>query len=226
MSEKRRLQKSRTDRMIDGVCGGTAEYFGVDPTLVRVAWVLLIFAGGIGVILYLAGMIIMPKEPVTVVPTVAAPPAIRNNKFWGILLVVIGSMWFLHNIGMHFWWQWWHLPWDVMLSVLLILAGVGFLFGGRNFLHTSAPAEGAPDPGGAPMEPPPSPAVRPRLLKSRADRKLFGVCGGLGVYFDIDPTLVRILFVLGAIASVGFAFLFYVIMAIVVPNAPLVVVEK
>ena len=46
----KRLYKSRTDRMIDGVCGGIAEYFGLDSTLVRIAWVLLTLLGGTGIL--------------------------------------------------------------------------------------------------------------------------------------------------------------------------------
>ncbi len=56
----KRLYKSRTDRMIDGVCGGVAEYIGVDPVLVRIAFLLLVFAGGIGVVVYIIGMLLMP----------------------------------------------------------------------------------------------------------------------------------------------------------------------
>ena len=49
--------------MIDGVCGGIAEYFGVDPTLVRIAWAALTLAGGSGVALYIVCAIIIPREP-------------------------------------------------------------------------------------------------------------------------------------------------------------------
>ena len=58
-SEIKRLYRSRTDRMIGGVCGGIAEYFNVDPTLVRLAGVILLFAG-IGVPAYLIAWIIVP----------------------------------------------------------------------------------------------------------------------------------------------------------------------
>ena len=55
-----------------------------------------------------------------------------------------------------------------------------------------------------------------RLYRSRADRKLWGVCGGLARYFNIDPTLVRILFVASLfVGTLGFWV--YIIMAIVVP---------
>jgi phage shock protein PspC (stress-responsive transcriptional regulator) len=201
--------------MIDGVCGGTAEFFGVDPTLVRVAWLLLALAGGLGVILYILAMIIMPKNPGTEpVPAAGGGSSARDNRFWGILLVVVGALWFLHNVGLSFWWRWWHLPWDVMLSVLLILAGVAFLFGGRNGLQTQS----APVPEGS-MAPADMPKLAtPRLFKSRTERKIFGVCGGMGVYFGIDPTIVRVAFVLAALASFGFALLLYALLAIVVPR--------
>jgi len=55
-----------------------------------------------------------------------------------------------------------------------------------------------------------------RLYRSRSDRMIWGVCGGLAKYFDIDPTLVRIIFVLLALAN-GVGILAYIILAIVVP---------
>jgi len=59
-----------------------------------------------------------------------------------------------------------------------------------------------------------------KLYRSRIDRKIAGVCGGLGEYFGIDPTLVRVLFVLGLI-FVGGALLVYLILAIVIPEEPI-----
>lgn len=57
-----RLVRSESERMIAGVCGGLAQYLGVDPVLVRLAFLLLIPAGGVGVPLYFILMIIMPSE--------------------------------------------------------------------------------------------------------------------------------------------------------------------
>jgi phage shock protein PspC (stress-responsive transcriptional regulator) len=54
--------RSESDRMFSGVCGGIAAYLGVDSVFVRLAFLLLIFASGIGVILYVALMILMPSE--------------------------------------------------------------------------------------------------------------------------------------------------------------------
>src|SRR5262245_40627109 len=69
-----RLTRSETDRKIAGVCGGLAQYFGVDPTAVRVVWAILsIVCGAVigGVIAYLAAWFIIPKATVVAVPTPA-----------------------------------------------------------------------------------------------------------------------------------------------------------
>jgi phage shock protein C len=62
--------------------------------------------------------------------------------------------------------------------------------------------------------------VNPRRLYRSRDRQLAGVAGGMAEYLDIDPTVVRILWIIVAIASVGFALLAYLILAIVIPQAP------
>ena len=59
--EPKRLYKSRTNRVLCGVCGGIGEYFGIDPTIVRLLCVLL-GCTGTGLILYIIAAIIMPEE--------------------------------------------------------------------------------------------------------------------------------------------------------------------
>jgi len=212
----RRLHKSRADRMLDGVCGGVAEYFNLDSTLVRLAWVLLILVGGMGILLYIVAMIIMPvNRGESPAPPVAARE--RNSKFWGILLIAVGTIWFLGNLGIPLWHRWWGLAWDVALPVLLILAGVAFMFGGRNSLTAAPVPPVAPE---SPAVAPVPPVHRARLFKSRAERKIFGVCGGIAEYFSIDPTIVRLLFIVASFVSFGFMLLLYCIMAIVTPREP------
>ncbi|MCR4441057.1 MAG: PspC domain-containing protein [Peptococcaceae bacterium] len=67
------LYKSRTNKVIAGVCGGLAEYFKVDATLIRLAWALAIFAGGSGLILYILAVIIMPEAPANKTGAEGAP---------------------------------------------------------------------------------------------------------------------------------------------------------
>ena len=59
----RQLYKSNENKMVDGVCGGIAEYFNVEPTLIRLAWVLFCFMGGSGFLAYIIAAIIVPRRP-------------------------------------------------------------------------------------------------------------------------------------------------------------------
>jgi phage shock protein C len=63
MDPTRKLYRSKTNRKLAGVCGGLAQYFNIDATLIRVLFVLLAVLGGSGLVLYVAMWIIVPKEP-------------------------------------------------------------------------------------------------------------------------------------------------------------------
>ncbi len=58
----KRLYKSRIDKKLCGVCGGVAEYFNVDPTIVRLALVLFTFCGGCGILAYIIAAIVIPYD--------------------------------------------------------------------------------------------------------------------------------------------------------------------
>lgn len=61
MSKK--LYKSNKNKMIDGVCGGIGEYINIDPTIVRLGWVVFCALGGSGIIAYIIAAIIIPRNP-------------------------------------------------------------------------------------------------------------------------------------------------------------------
>ncbi|MFA6263839.1 MAG: PspC domain-containing protein [Candidatus Babeliales bacterium] len=58
-----RLYRSRTDRKIGGVCGGLATYFNIDPVIIRLLFMLFVFLGGSGVIVYVIAWFVIPLEP-------------------------------------------------------------------------------------------------------------------------------------------------------------------
>ena len=59
----KRLYKSNKNKMLDGVCGGIGEYINIDPTFVRLGWVLFCALGGSGIIAYIIAAIIIPRNP-------------------------------------------------------------------------------------------------------------------------------------------------------------------
>jgi phage shock protein C len=74
----RRLTRSRTDRMIAGVCGGFAAYSGIDANIVRLVMVLLALLGGSGVVLYLVAWVIVPLEDAAEAASTGGPG--RNGQ--------------------------------------------------------------------------------------------------------------------------------------------------
>jgi phage shock protein C len=115
------LRKSRDDRVVAGVCGGLARYFGVDSTLVRLAFVLLTVAGGGGILVYLVALVLMPEERPG--EHVTGPPDQERLQgvwlFVGVALIALGGVlllgelfsWFRQYIG----------------PALLIVIGAGIL---------------------------------------------------------------------------------------------------
>ena len=59
----KRLYRSNSNKMIAGVCGGLGEYFDIDPTIVRLVFLIVVFFGGSGILLYLIGAIVIPVAP-------------------------------------------------------------------------------------------------------------------------------------------------------------------
>ena len=63
MAQTRKLYRSRTDRKLGGVCGGLAQYFNTDATLIRVLFVVFALLGGPGLVVYVVLWIVVPEEP-------------------------------------------------------------------------------------------------------------------------------------------------------------------
>ena len=62
-TEPRRLYRSRTDRMIGGVCGGLAQFFTIDATIIRLLFVFAALFGGTSLLVYLVMLLVVPEEP-------------------------------------------------------------------------------------------------------------------------------------------------------------------
>jgi len=151
-TQVKRLYRSKTDRILGGVCGGIGEYFNTDPTLVRLLWVVFTLVWGAGLLAYIIAWIIVPEKPVeappaaapittappTAPPTPPAPPpsTAKISLFLGAIIVVLGVISFLFTLEIipwNFWWAWWSwrravgLFWPllfILVGVLLIAIGI------------------------------------------------------------------------------------------------------
>jgi phage shock protein PspC (stress-responsive transcriptional regulator) len=138
----RRLTRSRTDQMIGGVAGGLAEYFDVDPTLVRIALVVLALASaGTAVVFYIGAWIIVPEGDGTSAAQ-AGPAAFATSRgprssssgawagmLWGFVLIAAGAWLLLWRLDVT-------LPqWDIVASALLVLVGLLLIVEARKGLN-------------------------------------------------------------------------------------------
>lgn len=128
--EVKRIYRSKDESVIAGICGGIAEYFAVDPVLIRLIWLALIFFGTMGVFLYILAWIIIPLKKEVIPPDT----------------------------------------------------------------HTYT-----------------------RLLRSKDERMIAGICGGLGKYFNKDPVVFRMLALL-LLFSFGIGFWIYLLGILLIPS--------
>lgn len=129
------LHRSRKNSMVFGVAGGLAEYFDIDPTLMRVAWVVLgLASGGTALIAYITLAVIMPTNDSPDVESEGEKSSVPNDEsrqigkgrrrsFLALLLIVVGIVALAANFGLFSWWRW-----DVLWPLVLIAVGVGILW--------------------------------------------------------------------------------------------------
>jgi phage shock protein PspC (stress-responsive transcriptional regulator) len=139
----RRLERSRSDRMLAGVCGGLARTFGIHPAFYRVGFVVLTLIGGAGILIYLAAVLVIPDEGKhdSIAAEILRDARDRPWPLVGLALVATASVVLLSRVTL---WPRGDAAW-----ILLLLAGLAILFGARR-KSASPPAAVAPAPTEAP----------------------------------------------------------------------------
>jgi phage shock protein C len=144
----KRITKSKTDKIIDGVCGGLAEYFGIDSVIVRLVFVVLVFFNGLGLLLYIILVIIMPKagqvdqSPKETIKenvqeigdqikgagegfgqAASKRTGEKHRAAWiGIILILLGIFFLLDNLHLIRW-----INKDILWPIIIIFVGVWLL---------------------------------------------------------------------------------------------------
>lgn len=216
--ELKRLYRSLQDRWIAGVCGGVGEYLNVDPLLIRLLWIFLILFGGAGILFYIVAWIMMPLNPNQEV-TVQT----RNTRHvFGILLILIGGIILISNLGLlpiFNWFDWWDIfSWGTIISILLIVIGILLIFNYFKVPDSTESKSTSPEPQDIDDQKQKVKSEAKILRKSLSDKKIAGVCGGLAEYLEIDPTIIRLVFVLLTLSSFGLGIFLYIILVIVMPQ--------
>ena len=228
------LYRHPTHQILGGVCGGLAEYLNIDPVLVRLLWVVMtIPTAGAGILAYIVLWLLLPVG--TALGGQREPAAInvseRSVRRAGSVLVIIGGLWFLANVGILPWiWNaFWSVASIVFWPALLIGAGLLLLKNQKewrvNFqdwrsrarmsmpkvsnnlrVDRSTIKSGLNDA-----------RQRIPLKRSRTDRMWLGVSGGMAESLRLDANLLRLFWILFSLGTMGFGVLLYAILGAVLP---------
>lgn len=215
-----RLYRSRTNKVFAGVCGGFAEYFDVDPVIIRILFVLMVLFGGSGILLYIAAIIIVPQKPYTAADftpqgaqsQATATPSNARNIF-GYILIIGGGLLLLGNLEVFHFFDFVGDAFEYIFPILLIVLGMAIIYY-RQSNPASETANGDQFAAGGQQSQ--SQTFR-QFRRSFTDKKIAGVCGGLASYFGIDPSIMRMLYVILCLASFGAGLVLYIILALAVP---------
>lgn len=233
---RRMLYRSATDKIIGGVCGGVAEYLGINPVLVRVIWIVATFAtwGG-GFLAYLMLALFLPVGDNRMGQV--APPALQLSQkgiTWAAgILMGLGAFWLLANVGIlpGLWGTFWTIVGVVFWPALLI--GAGYLLWRANtqrnvdqdIADATAKMKGAMGSMGEKL--PSGDQVKDGFTnlrnsvpvkRSTTNRVFMGVCGGLGERFGIDPNLIRLIWAAFAVGTMGLGAVLYAVVGLFMPD--------
>lgn len=207
----KRLYKSKNNRIIFGVCGGLGEYLELDPLLLRLLFVLSIIFGVWGVVIYVLSAMLIPENPVREtddqeINSKERRDALRKENLKiiaGCGLILFGLYILMKNLGV---WDYHFLGMgrEFFIPAMLILTGI-YLITKYNTSSLFTFKKGEPE-------------ESHKLYRSATNKKIAGVCGGLGEYLGIDPTLVRIFWLLFIFGSFGIGVLIYIIFVIFIPE--------
>lgn len=202
------IYRSQNDRILSGVCGGFAEYFSVDPSLVRLVWIFFTLFGGSGILAYIFAMIIIPDEVEKLRVNRNQTSILKNDKtiLWGAMLVFVGLiLFFQHNELLRIAWsRYWDSGINLILALVILGFGVYLLYSKRNYISAMIN-----DGTGLPLH------------LSEKDRKIAGVCGGIAESLNVDSVFIRFIWIFATFISAGIGIILYLVLALILPSESL-----
>ena len=204
----KRLQRSKTNVMLTGVCGGIAEYFNADVANIRLIALLSLLLGGWSAVVYLLIAALLPPE---IKPKELSPEeieSIRKENFKilvGGLLILVGFYFALQKIGFSDGGRIFILPNTFVMPVLAVVFGI-YLLTSRKEPETASEQNTSSS----------------YFQRSGEQRMLTGVCGGLADYLNSDPGSIRIIFFILTLLTFGLFAVVYIIISIFTTMKPAV----
>lgn len=204
-----RLYRSKVNRTFAGVCGGIAEFFKIDPLIIRLGWIVTTLFAGAGIIAYIAALFIIPENPKQEHENKKRMVSPEGSRQWGIILIVIGVFFLLGQLQLFHYFNFHHFQWQTFLAFLLISYGVYLIFN-RNKNTRIATQD---NPGNTDSKN----QTNKGFYRISVGKMIAGVCSGLSSYFNIDVTIIRLIWVVATLASGGLPIIAYIAAILIFP---------
>ena len=198
----KKFLRSKNNVVITGVCAGIADYLKTEPANIRVIVLLTLLFGGWSVVAYLITALLIPVDKNSAPLSQPEIISLRKENFKTVisgLLILSGFYFAFRIIGIPGSSRIFILPNDFIFPLASFAIGIYFLI--IKLSKAEITLSGQPE----------------KLFRSRADRKLTGVCGGLAKYTGIDATVLRILFILATMLTLGIFASLYLILVLFIP---------
>lgn len=217
----KRLYRSRTNRIIFGVCGGLGEYFGIDPIIFRLIFVVLTFGGGAGILLYIVMAFLVPKEPSGKADSELYSTGadfkeraqglvseLKEHQNWqnrrnriGLIIIILGALLLLDQLfPRHF------FNWGIFWAALIIALGILILRGKKRINNKSYDS-----PSEIPSKNPASNETSEKEVAQEMHRHHHHRHGGVwGLFFGLLLIVLGAAFLLqnlGLVSGINFAYL-------------------
>lgn len=201
-SGQKLLRCSIHNRMIFGLCGGLSDYFRINSAIVRLMFLTFLVLGGISSLVYIVLAFIIPTETGSyeILPSDEIKIHTEKKLFVGwsfilggmFILLIYFDFYSFSNVTMF-------IEYNKIIPFILLSAGILFITK-KNIFNEEI------------MN-----SIEPKKLTLSDNKMIFGICGGIGEYLNVDPTIIRILWVIFLFASFGIALIIYVILKFIIP---------
>ncbi|MGK9368318.1 PspC domain-containing protein [Melioribacter sp. Ez-97] len=190
----KRLERSSSDYIITGLCGGLGKYFSIDPSKIRVAFMFSVLLGGWVILLYFIASVMIPLER-TVTSIITDK---KNNLiFLSSLMMTSGLYLFLSDFNLT------HRTYflldnrSTLMGGVLIITGIYVALRNKR-LH------------------PVTEENQMKFYRSQKNKIITGLCGGLADYLSYDAAVIRTVFLISVLLTAGFSLILYLLMSLFV----------
>jgi len=201
LPSQKRLEKSKTNVIIAGICSGVAKYLNIEPAIIRLLVLLSLLLGAWIIAVYFIAVFLIPQEKDNYVLTGEEKQIQKKINFrtvaGGLLMLTGFHMAFVY-FGIITQDNLLSMPYGYMFPFIAVAAGAYFLGAKEN--ESGNQAEKFPD----------------KFFRSRSDRLLMGVCGGFAKYINAESYTVRVVFVLATLFTFGFFAVIYFLFSLTV----------